>query len=48
MWNLRNKTEDQRGRDEKNKTTKSEIETNHKRLLMIGNKLRVIGGMGAG
>ena len=33
--------EDHRGR-EKNKT-KSERETNHKRLLTIGNKLRVAG-----
>ena len=43
MWNLRNKTEDQRGREGKNKT-KSERKTNHKRLLTIGNKLRVAGG----
>ena len=43
MWILRNKTEDHRGREEKNKT-KSEKETNHERLLIIGNKQRVAGG----
>lgn len=42
---LRNKTEEHRGREEKIKT-KSERETNHKRLLIIGNKLRVPGGEG--
>ena len=43
MWNLRIKTEDHRGGKEKIK--QDEIrETNHKRLLIIGNKLRVTGG----
>ena len=35
------------GKRRKNKT-KSERETNHKRLLSIGNKLRVAGGEGSG
>ena len=35
VWNLRNKTEDYRGREEKIKT-KSEREINHKRLLIMG------------
>ena len=43
MQNLRNKTEEHRVREEKNKT-KSERETNHKRLLTLGNKLRIAGG----
>ena len=43
MWNLRNKTEDHKGREEKIKT-KSERETNRKRLFIIVNKLRVAGG----
>lgn len=43
-WNLRNKTEDHRGREEKNKTRgQSDRKTNHKRLLIIGDKLRVTG-----
>ena len=42
MWNLRNKTGSQGKRGE-NKT-KSERETNHKKFLTIGNKLRVAGG----
>ena len=47
MWNLRNKTEDHRGERKKKKNkTKSEREVNHKRLLIIGNKLRVDGGGG--
>ena len=44
MWNLRNKAKDHRGREEKMKQDKPERETNHKRLLIIGNKLRVAGG----
>ena len=41
MWNLRKKTEDHKGEKEKNITKR---ETDHKRLLIIGNKLRVAGG----
>ena len=48
LWNLINKTEDHRGKEEKINKTKSERETNHKRLLIIGNKLRVAGGEGVG
>ena len=44
MWNLSNKTEDHRGRKRKIKRMKSERETNHERLLTIGNKVRVAGG----
>ena len=42
MWNLRNKTDElgNRGREER--------ETNHKRLLMIENKLWVDGGRSVG
>ena len=36
-WNLRNKSEDHRGREGTIKT-KSEKETNHERLLMVGDK----------
>ena len=48
MWNLRNKTEDHGGREGKTNKIKSERETNHKRLLIIGNKLKVAGGEGGG
>ena len=44
MWNLRYKTEDHREERKKLNNTKSERETKHKRLLIIGNKLRVTGG----
>ena len=40
MWNLRNKTHEHRGKNVKKKRQK---EANHKRLLTIGNKLRVDG-----
>ena len=43
MWNLRNKTDEHRGRE-----GKGERQTNHKRLLMIENKLRVDGGRWVG
>ena len=48
MWNLRNKTEEYRGREEKIKQMKSERGTNYKRLLTIVNKLRVPGREGSG
>ena len=41
MWNLRNKTDEHKGREGKVKT---ERETKHKRLLNTENKLRVTGG----
>ena len=41
MWNLRNKTEEHRGRERKIKT---EREASHKRFLITENKLRVAGG----
>ena len=48
MWNLRDITEDHKGREEKIKQGESERErerkTNHKRLLIVGNKLMVVGG----
>ena len=43
MRNLRNKTEDHRGREEKIKQDKIRGETNHKRLLIIGKSLRNAG-----
>ena len=45
MWNIRNSTEDQREREGKLNGKKSEKETNRKRLLTIGNKLRGAGGV---
>ena len=44
MWNIRNKAEDHRGREGKLNGKKSERETNHERLLTLGNKLRVTEG----
>ena len=44
MWNLRNKTDEHRGK----KKIKREREANHKRLLTIENKLRVAGGVVGG
>ena len=38
MWNIRNSTEDHRGREGKLKGEKSEMETNHERLWALGNK----------
>ena len=51
MWNIRNSMEDHRGREGKLNGKKSERETNHERLLTLGNKLRMVerkvgGGMG--
>ena len=48
MRNLRNKTEDYRGREGKMKQDKPERNTNHKRLLISGNKLKVAGVEGGG
>ena len=48
MWNLRNKTEDHRGKEGKLNGKKSERETNHERLWTPGNKLRVSDGKGLG
>ena len=42
MWNLRNKAEDHREREEKMKQDKDRV-TNHKRLLISGIKLKVAG-----
>jgi len=42
MWNLRAKTDEHRGRE--GKIRWKQRETNHKRLLTLGNKLRVDGG----
>ena len=47
-WNLRNKAEKHRGREGKINKMKSERKTNHKRLLIIENKLRLAGGEGVG
>ena len=48
MWNLRNKTEDHRGRERKIKQDEIREEINHKKLLTTGDKLRVAGGEGVG
>jgi len=48
MWNIRNSTEDHRGREGKLKGEKSKRETNHERLWTPGNNLRVSEGMGVG
>ena len=44
MWNIRNSAKDHRGREGKPNGKKSERETNHERLLTLGNKQRVPGG----
>ena len=44
MRDIRNSTEDHRGREGKQYEKKSERETNHEKLLTMGNKLRVAGG----
>ena len=44
MWNIRNSTEDHRGREGKLNGKKSEKETNHERLSTIGNKRLLEGG----
>ena len=44
MWTIRNRAEDHRVREGNLNGKSSERETNHERLLTIGNKLRVAGG----
>ena len=44
MWNLRNKADGHRGREEKKNKIKTDKETNHNRLLNIEITLRVAGG----
>ena len=46
MWNLRNKTEDHRGREGKlnGKSSERERKKKHERLLTVRNKLRVVEG----
>ena len=44
MWNITNRVENHRAREGKLNGKKSETETNCKRLLTLGNKLRVAGG----
>jgi len=41
MWNIRNSTENHRGREGKLNGKKSEKEINHERLWTLGSKLRV-------
>ena len=43
MWNIRDNTEDHRGREGKLNGKKSEREKNHERLWTLRNKLRVSG-----
>ena len=42
MWNIRNSAKDHGGREGKWNGKKSERETNHERLLTLGNKLSVV------
>ena len=42
MWNLRNITDEHRGRE--GKIRRNQREANHKRLLNTENKLRALGG----
>ena len=44
LWKIRNNTEDHREREGKLNGKKSERETNHDRLLTLGNELRVVEG----
>ena len=44
MRNIRNSPEDRRGREARLNGKSSERETNHERLLTLGNKLSVAGG----
>ena len=44
MWNLRNTTDEPRGREGKLNNIKTEREANHKRLLNTEKKMRVAGG----
>ena len=44
LWNIRNRKEDHRGKEEKLNGKSSEREKNHERLLTLGNELRVAGG----
>ena len=48
MWNLRNKTDGHREREGKIKKDETERESNHMRLLTLGNKLKISGGWGNG
>ena len=48
MWNIRNSTEDHRGREGKLNGKSSEREKNRERTLTTGNKLRVAGGEASG
>ena len=48
MWNIRNSKGDPRRREGKLNGKSSERETNHERLLTLGNTLKVTGGVGAG
>ena len=46
MWNIRDNTEDHRGREGKLNGKKSERKTNHERFWTPGKKLRVAEGRG--
>ena len=48
MWNIRNSTEDHKGRERNLNGKPSEKEKNHEKLLSIGNKLRFAGGQVVG
>lgn len=44
MWNLRNETDGHGEEKEKYNEIKTEREANYKRLLIVGNRVRVTGG----
>ena len=48
MWTIRNSSEDHRGMEGKLNGNKSERETNHERLWILGTKLKVTEGRGLG
>ena len=41
MWNIRNSAENHRGKEGKLNEKKSERETNHEKLLTLGNKMSI-------
>ena len=48
MLNIRNSTEDHRGREGNLKGKKSEMETNHRRFWTLGEKMSVTEGRAGG
>ena len=48
MWHIRNSAGDHRAKEGKLNRKESQREINHERLLTLGNKLKVAGGMVGG